>query len=435
MALKEIGIGLVGAGTVGGGVVKVLKEQLEFFNKDLNLPVRLARIADVRTERFKDLSISQDTVCSARADDILNDPSIQIVIELVGGTGFARTLVLEALKRGKHVVTANKKLLAEYGPEIFTMAGQSGVSVYFEASVGGGIPLIKSLREGMIANDIQSIMTIINGTCNHILTKMASRGKSFDAALKDAQKAGYAEADPTLDVGGGDTGHKVAIMASLAHGRYVPADSFMIEGIQDISVEDIAFARDLGYTIKLLGIINACPDGRLDVRVHPTMLRTDHILASVNDVFNAVWLQGDAVGSVLLYGRGAGELPTASAVVSDVVDCARDIMAGAPQRIAMDFYCEKTKIGILPIEDVRTRYYARFSVFDRPGVLAGITSAFGRNKISIASIVQKEGSAPGHVPVILLTHEAVERNVRAALAEIDTMEFVRGRTQLIRIEP
>jgi homoserine dehydrogenase len=433
--MKVIGVGLVGAGTVGGGVVKVLNTQSKFFTEELKLPLLLKRIVDTNAERFTALPVQPHTVCSGKADDILNDPDIQIVVELVGGTGFARTLVVEALKRGKHVVTANKKLLAEYGPEIFAAAAAGGVSVYFEASVGGGIPLIKSLREGMIANDLQSVMTIINGTCNYILTKMAARGRSFDAALKDAQKAGYAEADPTLDVGGGDSGHKVAIMASLAHGCWVPFGSFMIEGIQDITAEDIAFARELGYTIKLLGIINDCPDGRLDVRVHPAMLHNDHILASVNDAFNAVWLQGDAVGSVLLYGRGAGEMPTASAVVADLVDCARDITAGAPRRISMDFYNESHRMAVMPMDEVRTRYYLRFSVHDRPGVLAGITSAFGRNKISIASIVQKEGSAPGHVPVILLTHEAIEKNVRAAVAEIDKMDFVRARTQLIRIEP
>jgi len=432
--MDEIGIGLVGAGVVGGGVVKVLGAQGRFFRDDLRLPVCLLRIADTNAARFSALPVPEGTVCSANADDILGDQRVKIVVELVGGTGFARTLVLEALRRGKHVVTANKKLVAEHGPELFAAAEAGGASVYFEAAVGGGIPLIKSLREGLIANDIESIKAIINGTCNYILTQMAARGKSFDAALLDAQRRGYAEADPTLDVSGGDSGHKVAIMASLAHGGYVPFASLPIEGITAITEEDITFARDLGYTIKLLGIINACADGRLDVRVHPAMLHADHILASVNDVFNAVWLRCDAAGTILLYGRGAGEMPTASAVVSDIVDCSRDIVAGAPRRVSMDYYGSERRIPLMPMDEIRTRYYLRFAVVDRPGVLAGITSAFGRHDISIASIVQKEGSAPDYVPVILLTHEACERNVNAAIAEIDGMDFVRGRTQLIRIE-
>jgi homoserine dehydrogenase len=286
----------------------------------------------------------------------------------------------------------------------------------------------------MIANEVLTIRSIINGTCNYILTQMSTKGQSFADALKQAQAHGYAEADPTLDVGGGDTGHKTAIMASLAHGGYVAFKDLSIEGIESITQEDIAFARELGYTIKLLGIINAAADGRLDVRVHPCMLKADHILSSVNDAYNAVWMRGDAVGTILLYGRGAGEMPTASAVVSDLVDCARDIMSGAPQRISMDFYAEKGRMRVLPLSEVTTRYYVRFAVLDKPGVLAGITSAFGAHNISIASIVQKEGSAPDSVPVILLTHQACEKSVRDAIADIAGMSFVRGETQLIRIE-
>ncbi len=431
---REIGIGLVGAGVVGGGVVKVLAEQLQFFRDELHLPMRLVRIADVKTERFAQLPLAPDTVCGPSAEELLEDPLVHVVVELVGGTGFARTLVLDALKRGKHVVTANKKLLAEHGPEIFGAAMKHGVSVFFEASVGGGMPVIKTLREAMIANDVVTVRSIINGTCNYILTQMSTRGKSFDEALKQAQASGYAEADPTLDVGGGDTGHKTAIMASLAHGGYVAFADVSIEGIEGITQEDIVFARELGYTIKLLGIISAAGDGRLDVRVHPTMLRADNILSSVSDAYNAVWLWGDAVGTIVLSGKGAGEMPTASAVVSDLVDCARDMMSGAPQRISMDFYAENRRLRVLPLDEVVTRYYVRFAVTDRPGVLAGITSAFGTHGISIASIVQKEGSAPDHVPVILLTHEAGEKSVRDAIAEIATMDFVRGDTQVIRIE-
>jgi len=432
--MKEVAIGLVGVGTVGGGVIKVLKEKLGFFRDELNLPVRLTRVADLNAARFSELGIDSDVQCSESADDVLNDDSIRVVIELVGGTRFARTLVLEALKRGKHVVTANKALLAEFGPEIFQTATKHGASVYFEASVGGGIPIIKALREGMVANDIVSIKTIINGTCNYILSRMSSEGLSFGDALQQAQENGYAEADPTLDIGGFDTGHKVALMASLAHSGYVSCDDIRIEGISGITREDIAFARELGYTIKLLGIIKSCDGGRLDVRVHPAMLHDTHILASVSDVYNAVWIHGDAVGTVLLYGRGAGEMPTASAVVSDVIDCARDIVSAVPQRIPIDFYNETRRLAILPTDEVRARYYLRLSVVDKPGVLAGVTSSFGSHGISLAAIIQKESPETDFVPVILLTHEACERDVRRAVTEIDTMEFVRAPTQLIRIE-
>lgn len=432
--MSEIGIGLVGAGTIGGGVVKVLRDKAAFFTDKLGLPLRLKRVVDTNSARLAELGLGEDTVCSDSAADVLDDNDIAVVIELVGGTTFARQLVVDALKRGKHVVTANKALLAEHGPEIFDTAAAHDVSVYFEAAVGGGMPIIKSLREGMIANDILSVKTIINGTCNYILTQMASKGVAFESALAAAQESGFAEADPTLDIGGFDTGHKVAIMASIAHGCYVPYASVSIEGIESITQGDIVYARELGYVIKLLGIIDLCSDGRLDVRVHPAMLHADHILSSVSDAYNAVYLQGDTVGNILLYGQGAGEMPTASAVVSDLIDCARDLSSSAPQRMTMDFYTAKRTMQVKPTMEIQTRYYLRFSVTDRPGVLAGITSSFGAHDISVASIVQKEGRSDGFVPVIVLTHEAVEENVRAALGEIDDMDFVKAPTQVIRIE-
>jgi homoserine dehydrogenase len=263
---------------------------------------------------------------------------------------------------------------------------------------------------------------------------MSSKGLSFQMALQAAQQKGFAEADPTLDVGGFDTGHKVAILASLAHGGHLAYTDIPIEGISNITQEDIVFARELGYTIKLLGIINCCPDGRLDVRVHPAMVHADHILANVSDNYNAVLLEGDAVGQILLYGKGAGEMPTASAVVADLVDCVRDISGNTPQRIPMDFYAESKRLYLLPLPSVRTRYYFRFSVIDRPGVLGAITTTFGRHDISIAAMTQKEDAIADYVPIIMLSHEALESNVKAALAEIDTTEYVRAKTQVIRIE-
>ena len=427
-----INIGLVGAGTVGGGVVKVLHNRSSYFRDELGFDIKLTRIVDKARERFAQLPVG-DAVCSSDINDILNDDSIQVVIELVGGTGFARTLVLDALKKGKHVVTANKALIAKHGPEIFEAAAAAGVSVYFEASVGGGIPVIKSIRESLAGNDIYSVRTIINGTCNYILTRMTAEGLPFADVLKQAQEKGYAEADPALDIEGGDTGHKVAILASLVSGGYVEYESFPVEGITKISKDDIEFARELGYTIKLLGVIKKSGTG-LDVRVHPAMLHADHILASVNNVFNAVLLEGDAVGQILLYGRGAGELPTASAVVSDIIDVVQNIKTGAPVRIPMDYYRTGRRKGIIPADQINSRYYLRFTVSDTPGVLASIANHLGEQGISIASVMQKEGTGEGGVPVIFITHCASESGVTKALSLIEKEGYVRALTQLIRIE-
>jgi len=423
----------VGCGTVGGGVLKILAGQTPFFNTTLNLPIVLKRVADIDPSRFDAYPVG-GAIRSKNADDIIADDDIRIVIELVGGTTFARDLVLRALHAGKHVITANKKLIAECGPDIFETAEKNGVSVYFEASVGGGIPIIKSLREAMIGNDIRSIKAIINGTCNYILTRMERENLAFDAALREAQNAGYAEADPALDVGGGDSGHKTAIMASLIKGGYVPFENVPIEGITDISAEDIAFAKELGYRIKLLGIIKESAGGGLDVRVHPAMLHTDHILASVANEFNAVLLEGDAVGQILLYGKGAGQMPTASAVISDLVDVVRNIESGLPQRIPMGFYSRSRTIALRPLDEVITRYYLRFTVEDKPRVLAPIAAALGDQGISIASVLQREVASHDRVPVIILTHAAREQGLRRAIARIESMDFVRDKTRVIRIE-
>jgi homoserine dehydrogenase len=434
MGGKEIGIGLVGAGVVGGGVVKVFRGQESFFRDKLGLPLRLARVVDKDASRFSGLPTG-DALLSSSAEDVLGDPGVDIAVELIGGTGYARDFVLEALRRGKHVVTANKALLAKHGPEIFREAERRDVSVWFEASVGGGMPVIKTIREAMIGNDISSARTIINGTCNYILTRMTQEGRAFADVLRDAQSKGYAEADPELDVGGGDSGHKVAIMASLLYDGYVPFSSVSVEGIKDMAPEDIAFARELGYVVKLLGVIRRDrPDSPIEVRVHPAMLRKDHILSSVSDVFNAVLLRGSATGDILLYGKGAGEMPTASAVVSDIVDVARNIAGGTPRRLAMDYYDESRPLPVKGIDKLVSRYYLRFSVLDVPGVLAAIASVFARHSISIASVVQRDAVEGESVPLIFVTHEAVEANVRAALAEVEAMDFVRARTRVLRIE-
>jgi homoserine dehydrogenase len=432
--MRTINIGLIGAGTVGGGVVKLLARKAGSFDERLGLPLRLARVVDQAKARFAELPVG-DAVCSANADDVLRDEAIDIVVELIGGTAMAKQVILEALRRGKHVITANKALIAEHGPALFQAAHEAGASLYFEASVGGGMPAIKTIREALVGNDVVSITTIINGTCNYILTQMAAHGWDFEQALAEAQRRGYAEADPALDVEGRDAGHKVAIMASLVHGGYVPYDKLHIEGITRITQADIAVAREMGYCIKLLGIIRReHQDHEVDVRVHPAMLHQEHILASVSGVFNAVLLEGDAVGPILLYGRGAGELPTASAVVSDIVDVARNLQSETPLRIPMDYYAHDNTLGLKALDTLRSRYYLRFSVEDEPGVLAAIATAFGRHRISIASVMQKEINSPEAVPVIFLTHEAMEKAVRDAVAEVERLPFVRRPTQVIRIE-
>jgi homoserine dehydrogenase len=432
--MQDIQIGLVGVGTVGGGVVKIAAQRFESLRKERGLPLRLSRIVDKDASRFSALPVGQ-AVCSSNVDDILNDHAIQVVIELVGGTTFARDIVLAALERKKHVITANKALLAIHGPEIFEAAAKTGVSVYFEAAVGGGMPVIKTIREGLAGNDIFSVKTIINGTSNYILTKMSRDGQPFESVLKKAQSKGYAETDPTLDVGGGDSGHKVAIMASLISGGYVPYASVNIEGITSIAREDIAYARELGYTIKLLGIIKKdTTDSRLDVRVHPAMLPNSHILASVSNVYNAVLFEGDAVGQILLYGRGAGEMPTASAVISDIIDVASNIAAKTAVRIPMGYYSASRSVPLKPIDEIETRYYLRFTVSDKPGVFASIASCLCAENISIASIMQKEITEEKRVPVIILTHAVKEKNIRAALAQIEALENVKKVTQVIRIE-
>ncbi len=434
MSDKGIGIGLAGAGTVGGGVVKVFREREGFFRRELRLPLLLSRIVDAEASRFAKLPTG-DALCSARLGDILEDPDIGIAIELIGGTGIARDFILAALAKGKHVVTANKALLALHGPEIFEAAERHDVSVYFEAAVGGGMPVIKTIREAMVGNHVSSVKTIINGTCNYILTRMTARGLSFAEALGEAQAKGYAEADPTLDVGGGDSGHKVAILASLLHAGFVPFSELSIEGISELTPEDIEYAGELGYVVKLLGIIEREGDeAPIEARVHPSMLKKGHILASVSDAFNAVLLRGSNVGDVLLYGKGAGELPTASAVMSDIADAARDILGDTPRRMSMDYYRESKRLPLKPLDEHVSRYYLRFSVVDRPGVLASIASIFGKHSISIASVVQREAIEGQSIPVIFLTHEAVEANLRAALAEIAAMDFNRAVTQVIRME-
>lgn len=425
-------VGLIGAGTVGGGVIEVLQRQHNFFLREFGLDIRLTRIAEKDASKTQNLKFD-GVVISQNADDVIRDPEIQIVVELVGGIGIAKDIILKSIESGKHVVTANKHLLAKFGHEIFPAADKRTVSIYFEGSVGGGMPIIKALRESLVANDIENIRCIINGTTNYILTRMRREKKSFAEILTDAQKLGYAEADPAFDIDGIDAAHKVAIMASLAYGCWVNIDDIYIEGIRNITAEDVAYAEDLGYVVKLLGVIRNRTT-EIEARVHPALLPREHLLANVDGVYNGVALIGDAAGSILMTGKGAGRYPTASAVVSDIVDICRNIASNAPLRAPMSFYCPEKRKKVKPILEVESRYYFRFTVIDKPGVLGKLTGVLGNHQISIASVVQKERAPHENVPVIFLTHHAKEKAVRDAIREIDKLDVVKQPTQIIRIE-
>ena len=353
-------------------------------------------------------------------------------MELIGGIHPAKEFILEALRAGKHVVTANKALLAEYGHELFAAAQRYGADLYFEASVGGGIPIIKAIREGLIANDLDTILGIVNGTSNYILTQMREKQLSFHEALLEAKQHGYAERDPSLDIEGHDAAHKLAILTLLGFGIRVPRAAIHTDGISQVTLADIQYAEELGYCIKPLALAKQV-DHELEVRVHPTLLAKSHLLANVNGVYNAVYVHGDLVGAQLFYGRGAGQTPAASAVLSDIADVARNVVAGTNQRIPLDVGAHKP-LTLRRIDDVETRYYLRFLVIDRPGVLARIAGVLGRYQISIASVHQKERRAAKVVPVVMMTHEAREANVRRALQAIDRLGVVKSPTVAIRTE-
>ena len=434
--MKEIYVGLIGFGTVGTGVVKLLQSSGQLLEKQLGAKLILKKIADLDITTHRDVSVEK-SMLTKDAREILDDPEISIVIELMGGYEPARSFILEAMRKKKHIVTANKALLATHGNEIFEAAAEEGVDIGFEASVGGTIPIIKTLKESLVANRIKSIFGILNGTSNYILTKMTDEGEDFGTVLKEAQELGYAEADPTFDIEGIDTAHKLALTLSLSYGKRVKFDDIHIEGISTISQIDIEFARELGYRIKLLAIAIQREDS-IEARIHPTMIPFDHLLANVNSNFNAFHIVGDAADSVFLYGQGAGMMPTASAVVGDLIDISRDILKGISRRVPLRSRREDIieDIRLMPMDDIITNYYFRFSAVDRPGVLSRISGILGENDISIASVIQKGRTqdAYGAVPIVMTTHESKEKNVQKALKEMGEVDIVKGETILIRIE-
>jgi homoserine dehydrogenase len=432
--MKRISVGLIGLGTIGTGVVKLLQEKGILLSERIGAEIYLKKIADIDIQRSRGIPIDQAKL-TTNATEILNDPGIDIVIELMGGYEPARTYILEALSEKKHVVTANKALLATHGDEIFAKALSQGVNIGFEASVGGTIPIIKTVKESLIANTIESIFAIVNGTSNFILSKMTDEGKPFDVVLKEAQHLGFAEANPTYDVDGIDASHKLAILLSLAYGRKVRLDDIYREGIAQIGAQDIDFARELGYRIKLLAIA-VRRNNMIEARLHPTMIPFDHLLANVNGNFNAFHIIGDAADSIFLYGQGSGMMPTASAVVSDIVDISRDILKGIAGRIPPRVLNEKSieAISLLPFDQIETNYYFRFSVLDQPGVLSRISGVLGENNIRIATVIQKGRKQGGAVPIVMTTHKARECDVRKAMDDVNRLDVVMDSTMLIRIE-
>ena len=422
--MKQIGVGLLGFGTVGAGVVDGLTKNRRLMADRLGVEVVLRKIADLDTTSDRGVTVEPGMLIPD-ASAVIHDPEIQIVVELIGGTGVARKFILEALNAGKHVVTANKKLLAEYGEEIFSTAEKDGVDIYFGASVGGGIPIIRVLREGLAGNQIHTIHGILNGTCNYILTRMENEGAPFDEVLKAAQDAGYAEADPSLDIDGFDTAHKAVILASLAYGFHVPMAEVQVEGIRNLAGIDVRYARDFGYRIKLLASIQKEGD-EIEVSVHPTLVSAKHMLATVNDVFNAAMVNGDMSGDTLYYGRGAGRAPTASTVIGDIGDIARNILSGVPRYTRGVNVANAGALRIRKAEDIESRFYVRMMVADRPGALGIISTILGHCGVSIRAATQKESddAGAGYVPVVFLTNVAKNADLCRALKEIQGASVV-----------
>ena len=435
MTMKPIQVGLLGIGTVGSGVFNVLQRNQDEISRRAGRGIEIAMVADLDVERAKSVVGSKvQVVNDARA--VIANPDIDIVIELIGGYGVAKALVLEAIAAGKHVVTANKALLAVHGTEIFAAASAKGVMVAFEAAVAGGIPIIKALREGLTANRIQWIAGIINGTTNFILSEMRDKGLDFDVVLKEAQRLGYAEADPTFDIEGVDAAHKATIMSAIAFGIPVQFDKAYVEGITKLGAADIKYAEQLGYRIKLLGITKRAEKG-IELRVHPSLVPSKRLIANVEGAMNAVVVQGDAVGTTLYYGKGAGSEPTASAVIADLVDIARLHTADPEHRVPhLAFQPDQiSELPVLPIDEVETSYYLRLHVEDKPGVLADVTRILADQSISIDAMLQREPEeGEAQTDIIILTHLTIEKNMNAAIAKIESLDAVTGKVVRLRLE-
>ncbi len=431
--MKEVNVGLIGLGTVGTATAKILIDNKVLLEDRCGFNINLSKVCvrDSGKERCVEPGILTTSV-----DDIVNDPSINIVVELVGGIEPAKSFVMKALEKNKHVVTANKALLAEHGEEIFGAAEAQGLDIGFEASVAGGIPVIRTIKEGLVGNNIKSLYGIINGTSNYILTNMSAKGESFENVLKQAQKLGYAEADPTYDIDGNDAAQKLAILATLSFGRVVSPSEIFTSGITDIEAVDFKYAEEFCYKIKLLAILKRSGN-EIEVRVHPTMISQKHMLANVDGVYNAVFVEANEVGTAMYYGEGAGGMATASAVVSDIVDISRDLVGGISKRVPCMNYVSNVHKDVLSIKDINeviSEYYLRFTVVDHPGVLAGITEVMAEQNISVASIIQKRSETGDDTSIVLMTHFAQEKDVRDAVKKVEALSDVASGTVIIRVE-
>lgn len=423
-----VNVGLLGAGTVGGGVILVLEKNAADIEKKVGMPVRITKILERNPQLAAELG--QKYQITDKIEDILEDPDIDIVVELIGREHPAKEFIAEALRHGKNVVTANKDVLAKHGKELFELASQNQVDFMFEAAVGGGIPIIRPLKSCLAANKITSVMGIVNGTTNYMLTKMSAEHLDFADVLKEAQDKGYAESDPTADIGGLDAARKIAILASIAFNTRVVLEDVHVEGIENLTLRDIDYANELGYVVKLLAIAKRDEKDGISVRVHPTMLPSDHPLAKVNDVYNAVYVTGDAVGDTMFFGRGAGRMPTASAVCGDIVDVARNIRHGSTGRISCTCYDEK---HLCTIENITSPCYIRLHVHDKPGVLAGIAAAFGAQNVSLKNVVQK-AKVNGFSELVVITYDVSEFNLRMAIQTLRALPIVEKICSVIRVE-
>ncbi|RJP28700.1 MAG: homoserine dehydrogenase [Candidatus Omnitrophota bacterium] len=429
--MKKINVGLIGFGNVGSGVVKILKDRRSLLSEKIGIEINIKKICDKDISSKRNIKVDKSLLTS-NVKEVISDPQVDIIVELVGGIHPAKEFVIEALKNGKNIVTANKALLAENGLELFTLAKDKGKNIYFEASVGAGIPIIKSLREGLVANRFSRIFGIVNGTSNFILSQMSDSSCSFGAALAEAKKRGFAESDPTLDIEGIDSAHKLVLLTYLSFGKFVDMGNVFIEGISRISSWDVKYAKELGFEIKLLAIAKK-EGSQLETRVHPTFIPREHLLSSVRSVFNAIYVSSDLAGDLLFYGPGAGQFSAASAVVSDLVDLTQDIKAGMFRPI-LNTVVDKSISSLRSIDDIESRYYIRFMAMDKPGVLAKISGILARFGISIASVSQKAEAKAQIVPVVIIVHNAKEKNLKAALKAIDKLDSVKPESVAIRIE-
>ena len=433
--MKKINVGLIGFGTIGVGVAKILAENQEIIQKRLGAALCLAKIADLDITTDRGIAVN-DGVLTTSVDDIIENPEIDIVIELIGGYEPARTFILKALKNNKHVVTANKALLAKHGDELFETVEEKGLSIGFEASIGGAIPIIRSIREGFVANRIQAIEGIVNGTANYILSKMSDENCDFDVALKEAQEKGFAEVDPTFDIEGIDSAHKIAVLTRIAYGAPIKFEDIKVSGITNITSEDIECGKEFGYRIKLLAISKY--DGEaIDIRVHPAMIPSSHPMASVNGVLNAIRVCDDMMEENILIGHGAGALPTGSAVVGDIVEIARNIISNASGRMPASSF-QSSEIKPIPLKDmsaVESEYFLRLNVLDKPGVLSKISGILGDHCISIESMIQKGRGEKGKaVSLFMMCHLSSEGNIQNALKEIEQLDVICAKSNLIRVE-